>query len=666
MTARLKPHPYAEIVPKMSEAEMADLTASITKIGQLFPGITLDGKLLDGRSREEACHRAGVPFDTITWEAWLDLNDNIKRVPPPSPLEIVLALNVKGRRHLTKDQRANAAAKAIEVFEAEARQRMSQGGKKKGAQSVRTLSAPEAPEISAANFAAVAGAEAAAEKGKKKAPLRATEVAAKAAGVSPRLVQLAKEVKEKRPDLSELVDAAKMSLGKAKKAIKKEQADRHVAEYRPPVGTYSVIVTDVAWEYDDKLDGSDEARGGVDYATQKLDEIKKMKIPAAADCALWFWTTNAFLVDGSAAEVIKAWGFKPIVPLTWRKIDKTGKDRLGSGHYLRNNTEHCVLAVRGKPVIDGADQPTFFEAPRGTRHSEKPDEFFRIAEKVTPCRPEARLELNAIEEREGWVTSGSEQQAAARAKRHDAAARERATNAAEAAPAAPYDPRRSGVIAWRAVKKGLVVAEGESFDHRWQIERVKAVKLAKKNGPPKYLWRRWPKKGHTGRTTSLPDIYGSETEARAGAERRLAEDLAQEAVSAEAKTAYIDRLFERGWEPSPNGYAKKIDGLFWFIEPVNGSSGWQAYRPKQGEVRARNAEDFETPDAAMEWVEQVAPGAAELPAPPVDDGTLCGIRPSKSGDGCIHKQGHPGLHSNGSSTWRTRKQLIDARGEAGA
>jgi hypothetical protein len=123
---------------------------------------------------------------------------------------------------------------------------------------------------------------------------------------------------------------------------------------------------------------------------------------------------------------VKAWGFEPKTVYTWRKVDKNGNDRLGAGRYGRNVTEHAILAVRGKPVIDAADQPNIFDAPRTSRHSQKPDRFFEIVEKVTPCAPEARIELFAVDERKGWNTSGSEQQAKARAKRPDAKARERA------------------------------------------------------------------------------------------------------------------------------------------------------------------------------------------------------------------------------------------------
>lgn len=526
---RLKPHPYSEIVPKMTEAELVDLTASLAKSGQFFPGITLGGELLDGRSREEGCHRAGIPFETITWEAWLERSDSIKRVPPPSPLEVVLALNVKGRRHLNKDQKAMAAAKALKVLEAEARQRMSTGGKRGR---VRHDGAPletatEPAEISQTNFAAVAGAEAA-DRRKAKAkpkPLRATEVAAAAAGVSPRSVQRAKEVIEKRPDLAELIDSAKTSLGRAEKTIRRGEQDKQVLQYRPPSGRYAVIVTDVPWRYDDQLDGSDKARSGVQYPTMTVDEICAMEVGknlAADDCSLWFWVTNAFLIDGTAARVLDAWGFVPKTLLTWRKVDAKGNDRLGAGHYLRNVTEHCILATRGKPVVRGESTPNIFDAPR-RGHSEKPDEFFKIAERVTPAPPEARLELFARKARDGWRTSGAEKpsESTAAERRIDAALLA-ADGSGFATPGTPSSGESSVAMKWKRERGTKVLATGAGGGFKFRIERVRA-----KTGPQGFMWTGWPTKGHEGRRSSHPHVFDFDSVEAAKADAVTAVEIAR-------------------------------------------------------------------------------------------------------------------------------------------
>jgi N6-adenosine-specific RNA methylase IME4 len=391
MSHNLKAHPAADLFPMMTSAEIDQLAADIQQRGQIHPILTTgDNLVLDGRNRLEACRRAGVEPYVLVWDGDGD--------PFASPTAFVLSANLH-RRHLNESQRALVGADAEPLFAAEAKARQ-KAQLKKG-----TTVPPPAP-------LAPRGANG---KTEPEAKGKAAEAAANAVGASTRQVERAKSVVKKRPEVRELIREGKKTLGQVEKQIRKEEQLKNVLEYRPPVGTYAVIVADVPWKYEDQLDGSDQARGGLPYPPMELDEICKLKPPAAADCALWFWVTNSHLIDGSAARVLEAWGFEPKTLLTWRKVDKAGNDRFGSGHYLRNCTEHVILAVRGRPLVQGADQVNIFDAPRA-RHSEKPSRFFEIAEKVTPCPPEARLEWFAIGERRGWVTSGSEQQAARRGK----------------------------------------------------------------------------------------------------------------------------------------------------------------------------------------------------------------------------------------------------------
>lgn len=503
MTKRLQPHPAADLFPMMSPVELDQLAADIRQRGQLQPIIvTKDDLVLDGRNRLEACRRVEVEPYVLLW----DQEDD----PTASPTAFVLSANLR-RRHLNESQRALVAAEALPMFEVEARKRMGTAAKKgKGVPRGTPLEEPKSPPV-----------EPAAEA---KKPKRAAAAAAEAAGASSRSVARAKAVLEKRPELREQIREAKITLKQAEKAIRKEEQVKNVLEYRPPVGTYAVIVADVPWRYDDQLDGSDQARGGTGYPTMALEEICAIKPPAAPDCALWFWVTNAFLMDGSAARVLQAWGFESKALLTWRKVDKAGNDRLGSGHYLRNVTEHAILAVRGRPVIVGSEQPNIFDAPRTARHSEKPARFFEIAERVTPCAPEARIELFAVDPRVGWVTSGSEQQAKARAARAG---------------------DRAGWV-------GICYCCDEDV---------------------------------------LRDTGGLTSDALG---------IAHNAC-------------------------------------LNGLTPKESARRRQQLSKARSMREL-----------------------PIDDGTLCGIRPSKNGDGCIHKQGHEGIHSNGRTTWRDRKGKLPA------
>src|SRR5262249_57751182 len=92
---------------------------------------------------------------------------------------------------------------------------------------------------------------------------------------------------------------------------------------------------------------------------------------AHADRVLWLWATNAHLPV--AFELVRAAGFTHKTVLTWVK------DRMGVGDWLRGQTEHCLLAVRGRPVVTLTDQATVLQAP-AREHSRKPEAFYRLVE----------------------------------------------------------------------------------------------------------------------------------------------------------------------------------------------------------------------------------------------------------------------------------------------
>jgi N6-adenosine-specific RNA methylase IME4 len=161
-----------------------------------------------------------------------------------------------------------------------------------------------------------------------------------------------------------------------------------------PQGPFRVIVLDPAWEYD--KNAWRFSVSAPDYPTMSLDEIRKLDVPALADqdCILWLWTTNSHMAV--ALDLVRHWGFRHKTILTWVK------DRMGVGEWLRGQTEHCILAVRGRPVKTLTNQTTVLRAPRG-RHSEKPEAFYQLVESLCPG---SKLELFARREREGWVTHG--------------------------------------------------------------------------------------------------------------------------------------------------------------------------------------------------------------------------------------------------------------------
>ena len=161
-----------------------------------------------------------------------------------------------------------------------------------------------------------------------------------------------------------------------------------------PTGPFRVIVADPAWTYD--KDAWRFSRSAPLYPTMTIDEIKQVDVPGLAheDCILWLWTTNKHI--GAALDIVEHWGFRQKTILTWVK------DSMGVGEWLRGQTEHCILAVRGKPIKTLTNQTTVLRGARG-RHSQKPDEFYRLVESLCPG---SKVELFARSERKGWVTHG--------------------------------------------------------------------------------------------------------------------------------------------------------------------------------------------------------------------------------------------------------------------
>jgi N6-adenosine-specific RNA methylase IME4 len=157
-----------------------------------------------------------------------------------------------------------------------------------------------------------------------------------------------------------------------------------------PTGPFQVIVADPPWQYD--------SGNSLPYPTMPIDDIKSMPVRDIADenAILWLWTTNAHLPV--AFDVVTAWGFEYKALLTWVK------DRMGTGEWLRGQTEHCLLGARGKPVFIHGNHTTVLEGGR-REHSRKPEEFYTLVEAT--CAG-AKVELFCRQQRAGWRVYGND------------------------------------------------------------------------------------------------------------------------------------------------------------------------------------------------------------------------------------------------------------------
>jgi len=336
--------------------EYEALRADIAKRGVLVPvELDEDGHILDGHHRVRACNELGIDYPTVV-RAGLDEGGKF---------EHVLKMNLL-RRHLTPVEWGKAFARLLEAKGVE---------RGPGTRNDKT----------GATVAQVAE-----EVGVSKRTAYDRLALAEAADKDPEFaIELSGE-----PD-----KASHRKLRQRRKDEKrKAKAEAIKAEPPPlPTGPFRVIVIDPPWHYD-KRPEDDTHRARLPYPSLSIDEIKALDVPkwAEDDSIVWLWTTNAHMHD--AYHILEHWEYQPKTVLTW------AKNRMGAGDWLRGQTEHCILAVRGRPIVTLTNQTTFLSAP-ASDHSTKPDAFYEIVESLCPG---SKLEMFARRPRPGWEAHGDE------------------------------------------------------------------------------------------------------------------------------------------------------------------------------------------------------------------------------------------------------------------
>lgn len=183
-------HPVAQLFPMMPDPELRELADSIAKEGLLNPCVRQGTVLLDGRNRLAACEIAGVEPRFVEYEG-------------DSPVGFIIGVNLS-RRHLDKGQKIALALEIEPFFAAEAKKRLATSGP------------------------GIYGGKPPAEN-VPRAVARSRDQAARAVGVSGKLVSAAKAIKEADPERFEKVKQGKLSVAKATKEIRAEQDKRALA-----------------------------------------------------------------------------------------------------------------------------------------------------------------------------------------------------------------------------------------------------------------------------------------------------------------------------------------------------------------------------------------------------------------------------------------------------
>ena len=201
-TEQIKTHPAADIFPMLPAADLARLADDIKAQGLQHPLVMHKGLLLDGRNRLAACKITDVKPSFTEYEG-------------DSPLGFVISVNIK-RRQLNPSQRACVGVEIEPMFSVEAKKRALIGNAAGGRNSKSVADLP--PTVKA----------------------KARDQAADVCGVSPRMVQYAKEIKAADQRAFDRVKSGDVTINKAyselRKATKKTKREKEKKKVEEATG----------------------------------------------------------------------------------------------------------------------------------------------------------------------------------------------------------------------------------------------------------------------------------------------------------------------------------------------------------------------------------------------------------------------------------------------
>ena len=365
---------FKELIPSLAPEERAGLEKSLIEEGCRDALIVWNGVIVDGHNRYEICKEYGIEFKTIE-----------KKFPDKDAAKVWIIENQFSRRNLPIYVRGELMLKLKPLIAAKAKENLtlSPGRGKKGCQNSDNLidTKKELSKLAGVSHDTISRIEKIAAKAPEeiKTKLRAGEMS-----VNEAYIRLKRAEKEKRQEEARL------------------QNSKLVQQVDPIVsidGKYQTIVIDPPWDWGDEGDVNQLGRAKPEYKTMSFDELKDFPVAekAAENCHIYLWITNRSLPKGF--ELLNEWGFRYITTITWCKPS------FGMGNYFRGSTEHILFGVKGSLELLRKNAGTWFEAPRGSKHSEKPKEFYSLVES---CSPGPWLEIFAREKRSGWVTWGGE------------------------------------------------------------------------------------------------------------------------------------------------------------------------------------------------------------------------------------------------------------------
>jgi N6-adenosine-specific RNA methylase IME4 len=378
-------HPFADLLPAMSEAEFAELRESIRANGLRQP-ITLhhDGRVLDGRHRARACAELGTEPATLTFEG-----------TDTDALAYVLDLNLK-RRHLDETQRAMIAAKLPGFMH---------GGDRRSDQAANlplvsqetkarlfNVSERSVHDAVAVREHAIPAIVAACEQGRM--PVSKAALVARLPESRQRSVAA-----ELGNGSSRSVSTIVLSATRVERACEIER--RSLACPLTALGrTFPVLYADPPWAFEAWSEGGQLKAAEMHYPTMSVAEIAAMSVGeiAARDAVLFMWAVPAMFRE--ALHVVERWGF------TYKTFAVWVKPRIACGHWFRGQHEPLIVATRGNMPPPPELRSSVFHGEVAGGHSSKPD---CVRDWIASAYPDVgRIELFARTAAPGWVAWGNQ------------------------------------------------------------------------------------------------------------------------------------------------------------------------------------------------------------------------------------------------------------------
>ena len=229
-------HPATMIFPEMSKNDFAQLVESIARHGQLEPVWLFDGQIIDGRHRQDACKQIGIDVLTREWSG------------DGSLIDFVCGLNL-GRRHMSTEEKAVAAFRALPMYEAEAKERHRLNSV---AQSVHLnnqdgrdvpIMEPHEPEP------------------------RSIERAASAFGVGKQYISDIKRIEREAPEVFKKIESGKITIPEAKRQI----AAQHDNPVKPPIKWH--IVGPLLAAALEQIRDAEDKQAAIETALQLLEGL---------------------------------------------------------------------------------------------------------------------------------------------------------------------------------------------------------------------------------------------------------------------------------------------------------------------------------------------------------------------------------------------------------